>query len=383
MDLKRVLEIEKRMAEIAEQTEQLKGEELDAAIKEVDELKAEKEELEKRAALTKQVERKSRAVITPADKDVFGLEDKELGIDSKEYRSAYLKRLQGVNLDEVEKRALTTSVSSVGYAVPTETLNKIIEKLKQESVVLPLVSVLSIPSNVSMPVEGTTNDADVVAEGTAATDKADTIGHISLTAYKIIKTLSITAEVKAMTIDAFEDFIVAQLVKKIKAKVDYLIINGTGSSQPTGILEALDDTVQEIETAANTGFTYTDLMTLLGTLKSGYARNGKLMAKRSFIYGTIASILDDNNRPIFKVETDGRFEGKLLGYPIVANDDMPDNKILFGDFEYYFWNFVQQPTIDVDTSVDFRAGNTCYRGMALADGNVALAEAFVLMSKKA
>lgn len=352
---------------------------LNAIEKELDELEKRQAEIEKRQELAKKLGT-GEIVSTVVEKPIEKRQEvvSENIADSKEYRSAWLKELQGAALNEDEKRALTTATSSVGAVVPTQTLNKIIEKMKQDSVVLSLVTVLHIPSNVVMPVEGTINDAEVKAEGASATDKADTMGTLSLTAYKLIKTISLTAEVKAMSIDAFEAFIVAQLAKKIRTLVDYLIINGTGSAQPTGIVTAVTAT----ETGATTGFTYDDLMDLLGALGSGYAKNAVLMAKRSFIYGTIAKIKDDNKQPIFKMETDGKFEGKLLGYPVVANDDVPADTIIFGDFEFYFFNFVQDPTIESDKSVGFRSGDVCYRAMALGDGDVGLNEAFVVMKKK-
>lgn len=369
-----------RKAELRSLLESEKDVNLEDVKKELRELSEEQKQIEERAQIAKSIE-KGEIVATvvekPEERQQEAIEDIA---STKEYRSAYFKNLQGKVLNEAEERALTTASSSVGAVIPTQTLNQIIEKLKQESIVLPLVTVLHIPSNVSMPVEGTINDAEVKDEGVSATDKADTMGNLNLTAYKLIKTISITAEVQEMSIDAFESFIVAQLVKKIKALVDYLIIKGSGSSQPTGIITAIGS--DKLQTSANTGFTYTDLMTLLGALGAGYAKNAVLMAKRKFIYGTIASILDDNKRPIFKMETDGKFEGKLLGYPVVANDDVPDDTIIFGDFAFYFFNFVKEPTVEVDKSVGFRSGDVCYRVMALGDGNVGLKEAFVVMTKK-
>ena len=375
----------KELREIMEKKVELRAKmqdencDLDAIEKELNELEERQAKIEKRQELAKKLgngELVSIEVVKPVEKrqDV----DSENIAESKEYRSAWLKSLQGVALNEAEQRAMTTATGSVGAVVPTQTLNQIIEKLKQNSIVLPLVTVLHIPSNVIMPVEGVNNDADVVAEGASATDKADTMGALSLTAYKLIKTISLTAEVQAMSIDAFEAFIVAQLAKKIGRLVDNLIINGTGSSQPTGIMTA----VEAIETSETTGFGYDDLMDLLGKLGSGYARNAVLMAKRSFIYGTIAKIKDSNKQPIFKMETDGKFEGKLLGYPVIANDDVPADNIIFGDFGYYFFNFVKDPTVESDKSVGFRSGDVCYRAMALGDGNVGLDEAFVVMAKK-
>jgi len=52
-------------------------------------------------------------------------------LSTPEYRSGYLKRLQGKMLTEAEERALTTASDSAGAAVPTETLNMIIDKLRK------------------------------------------------------------------------------------------------------------------------------------------------------------------------------------------------------------------------------------------------------------
>ncbi|MBO4567179.1 MAG: phage major capsid protein, partial [Bacteroidales bacterium] len=75
------------------------------------------------------------------------------------------------------------------------------------------------------------------AARSAATDSTDAITSISLGAYKLIKTVEITADVDAMSIDAFETWLVNRLVNKIEKAIDYAVLNGTGSgaNQATGI----------------------------------------------------------------------------------------------------------------------------------------------------
>jgi HK97 family phage major capsid protein len=119
-------------------------------------------------------------------------------------------------------------------------------------------------------------------------------------------------------------------------------------------------------------------MTILGKLKSGYKQGAVFVMSTTTLYEQIAKIKDDVARPIFKVETDGRFEGKLSGYPVVCYDNLEDGKIIFGNFEYYYFNFVKNFEIAKDTSVGFKTGKTCYRTLALADGVTALPEAFVV-----
>jgi HK97 family phage major capsid protein len=71
----------------------------------------------------------------------------------------------------------------------------------------------------------------------------------------------------------------------------------------------------------------------------------------------------------------------LLGYPVILDDYVPDDTILLGDFSYYYMNFSQAPTIETSREAGFKSGKTVFRGLAVADGKPALAEAFVKIVK--
>ena len=375
-DSKRLQEIEARKAEIRSLLQGTSEVDLNALKSELELLSIEKSNIEERKMLADSIqvnEINVRSIEpkedTPEDEDVVG---------SKEYRSAWLKNLMGKELNEVEKRAMTTASNSAGAVVPTITMNKIIEKLKQAGVILPLVTTLNIPSNVKIPVEDTTYDVEWVAEG-GSNDKSDKLTVCELGANELIKTIEITAHVEAMSVDAFESFLIAQLVKKAKIAVDYGIINGTGTNNlPKGIISE----VEPIETASTSAYAYDDIMTILASLPSGYKQNARFVVSTNTLYNEIAKIKDDNKNPIFKAETDGRFEGRLCGYPVVTYDNLADGKVIFGDFDYYYFNFVKNFEIAKDTSVGFKTGKVCYRVLGIADGNVALTEAFVVMGKK-
>jgi len=368
----RILEIKKRMAEIESSVDSLSGEDLDNAIKEVEALKNEEKEIRGKMKMIENQEIRSTAIEKPV---VENVELKTYGIDSAEYRSAYLKSLQGVSLNEVEKRAMTTDSSSAGAVIPTITMNRIIEKLENAGVIYPLVTKLNIPSNVNMPVEGTVADLSWTTEGSDSTPSDDTLGKVELTAYELIKTLEITAHVEAMSVDAFEDWLVASLARKVKVAIDNAIINGSNSGQANGILNA----ITPISPASAGVIGYDDIIETIAALKSGYDQNAKFVMSKKTLYKQIAKIKDDNKMPIFKFETDEKFAGKLLGYPVVTYDNCPDGKVILGDFEYYFFNIVKPFEIAKDTSVGFKSGKTCFRALGLCDGDVGLAEAFVVL----
>lgn len=375
------MEIKKRRAELRDSLNTLAGEELDKAIEEVDALTVEEKDINQRIADAEDVEKRGKAYITPAKQQGQEPEERQFTpenvVDAPEYRTAFLKTLQGKKtLTDVEKRALTTATSSVGAVIPTLTMNKIVEKLEQQGVIYPLVFSFAIPSNVKIPVEGETEDFSWVDEGATPNDSNDSMGEVSLSAMELIKNIEITAHVEAMSIDAFEGFIVALLARKARKAIDYAIINGTGVKQGLGILTALDS---KATTTENAEWAYDDIINLKRSLKSGYYQNAKFVLSSNTL-GEVEKIKDNNGRPIFKEESD-RNVPTLSSKPVVVYDNMPDGTIIFGDFEYYYFNFVKAFEIAKDTSVGFKSGKTCYRAMAICDGKPALNEAFVVKKK--
>lgn len=380
---KRLFEIKKRKEELRSLVSTLSGTELDAAIKELDDMTGEEKSLvqdhEKRSKAMKALSGGKSVDSIVIEKPVDEPENRSFGVDSAEYRSAYLKRLQGNDLSDTEKRALTSVTGSVGSVIPTQTLNMIVEKLENAGIILPLVTRLNIPSNVEIPIESTTADLAWKAEADSATDSADVVSMVELGAYKLIKTISITAKVEAMSIDAFEGFLTSTLVRKVKVALDNAIINGTGSSQATGVLKALTAT----KTATADVLTYDDIMdNLLAVVKSAYKQGSVFCLSTTTLYKRVAKIKDDNKLPIFKLEADERFEGRLCGYPVVVCDYVPDDTIIFGNFEHYYMNISKDFSVEKDNSIGFRSGDVCYRTLGLVDGKVANTDGFAVLEVK-
>lgn len=275
------------------------------------------------------------------------------------YRSAWLKNLQGRDITAEERTALAGG----NYAIPQETLNKIVGKMELYPL-LNAVDVMHIPGTVEIPVEGTVNAAAVVAMGTAAIDSADTIGHVNLGVYKMIKTVEITADVAAMAIPAFEDWLTERLANKMYRLATSLIAAGTGTNQPTGLhtITAMSATY----TAA--GITFDDVLAIIAALPTEYLPNASFVMPRTLFWQGIMAIKDGENRPIVVQDPQSPAKYNILGFPVILEDSL-SNEIVFGDLkEGYAWNFGKDITIDRDESVGFRAGSTVFRGMCLGDG---------------
>jgi len=70
----------------------------------------------------------------------------------------------------------------------------------------------------------------------------------------------------------------------------------------------------------------------------------------------------------------------ILGIPVVFNNTMPDNVVLYGDFQYY--TLVERENISVDTSehVRFVEDQMAFRGKGRFDGKPTKADAFAQLT---
>jgi HK97 family phage major capsid protein len=307
--------------------------------------------------------------------------DREQLLASSEYRSAFFKSLQGKQLSEVEQRALTTGAGSAGAAVPTTTLNQIVDKLRQTSALYSFITVSFVPGNLSMVVANAKTVANWKTEGADGNFGDDTVSIVNLAGYELIKLVEISAAALAMTIDAFESYISAEIGRQIAIAVENAIVNGDGSGEPTGILSGITWGVGNTATwTTNVG--YDDIVDGLALLETAYHNNAVFVMNRKLLFGGIRKAKGGDGNPIFIYNGQDRAASTLLGYPVVLNDNIPDDTILLGDFSYYYMNFSQAPTIETSREAGFKSGKTVFRGLAVADGKPALAEAFVKIVKE-
>ena len=272
---------------------------------------------------------------------------------------------------------MTTAQNSVGASIPTTTLNKIEEKLRQTSALFNEVEVLNIPGYLSIPKENITNEASWIEENVASTDSDDTLDAINFGAFKLIRTISITAEVEAMSIDAFESYIVKKLSDKMAIAIENAILNGTGNGQPKGIL--LEE-IEKVTYDKGTTPTYNNLCSMMAKLKSGYKPNAKFVMSSKMLWENIATMVI-GNQLVFLPDPTGEFAGRIFGRPVIEDDYISDKKILLGNYNKYTINFNKPIEVTADESVEFRKGNKVYRSMGLLDGKTVNTEAFVLLDE--
>jgi len=345
--------------------------------------KAELEDLEQRKQTALDI---ASGILTPKIIDTRK-EDKPMEFENmrpedirgtEEYRSAFLKGLQNKPLTDMEKRANEMASTDVAGVIPTMTQERIFNKLKQYAPLMSEITLLQVPGNVTFAIEGTNNAAAKHAENDLISPAADTMLSVTLAGYEIVKVLRISKTVQAMAINAFESWLVDILGENIAAKIGEYIIYGDGDGDPKGIDYAATwtDNTNAVVPAGAKYPTTAELVELVSYLKGGYHRNAKWLMNSTDFWGGIVAAQDNNK---YKILTDDY--QRLLGYPILLDDNVASGDIFFGDFKKVVGNLSQNITVDRSTESGFLYNSIDYRGTAIFDCDIAVGEAFVKCAK--
>ena len=91
-------------------------------------------------------------------------------------------------------------------------------------------------------------------------------------------------------------------------------------------------------------------------------------------------MLDGNKRPIFIADPKGEAIGKILGFEVVVDDNLPADTVVFGNYHYMGYNMPQGVVIETSRESSFKSGLIDYRAMAVADCKPIVSEAFVKLT---
>ena len=313
-------------------------------------------------------------------------------LNSAEYRSAFMKRLLGRKLNTFEEAAFNRAMSeqradayatsaSAAAVLPTQTLNEVISKARAMGGIMSVCRSFNVPSKIAIPVGTPLDAANWHGEGETVESGAPSVAAITFDGFEIMKVLSISVKVQSMSIAAFESYLVEELTNCVMACIANGLVNGTGASQGTGILSGITwgDTNAFTFDAAS-GLAYADVVKTVAALKRGYSNGACWAMNNAALYNLFYGMVDGNERPIFIADPKAENIGKILGFPVVVDDYIPDNTVIFGNFNYMGYNLPEGITIEASRESSFKSGRIDYRAMAVADCKPIVPEAFIKLS---
>ncbi len=378
--IKRLKEIEERKLQIRSLLESGETADLDALDTELRALDEEKAQIERRQAIAAGINAgtiPASSIPNPAAQTRSAETPEENVYATPEYRSGWLKNIRKLDLNDAEKRAITTAAASGKSLIPTVTVNKIIEKVHQYCPLLEKIDLLHVPSYVTIPAEGTTVDAAIHSEGAGLTPDADTYGNVTLGAFEITKLVSISKSVERMSMDAFESWLVKKTAKKIAVKIGSLSYYGTGVNEAQGINAIPWTESNSVTVAADASLTAANVKAAVGKLNGGYDDGAEWFMNKTEFMNSYHPLMNNSKDNIVTYDN-GKYY--VMGYLVNWDDRVLGHDAFLGNFDMgYAGNMAEE--INVTSAFNVRENAYDFLGAAMFDGKVKAIEAFVKISK--
>ena len=269
----------------------------------------------------------------------------------EEYRRAFGDYLlNGASGISQESRGAIERAGIAGLAggliIPKTLASEIEVALKSYGGMFEAASIITTShgGDLTLPtINDTEAKATIVSEYDQSTRRAPSFGSVTLKTYTY-RTPIIPVSQELLQDSAFNlDALLSTLLAESFARgINADLTNGTGTGKPTGVVNAAVDSGAKPAAAS---ITLDNIIDLIKSVNSAYARNGKFMFNRNTLW-ELAKIKDQSGRYIWHESTRDGSPATLFGKEYILNDDIADigagnTSVLFGDFSKYKIRMVQ------------------------------------------
>lgn len=266
-----------------------------------------------------------------------------------EYRSAFFGYMRSGNDSELRALSTGTTTPFGGYTVPETTEARIVEKLRQNTVIRQLATVRQTPDDRKIPLEGDLPTAYLVSEASQVTASDSTFGQKSVDAWKYAVRIQASRELLSDSVLNLESYLVDKASLAIARLQDEHFWDGDDSSKPQGVIQGLTAAGNKVQlansTTQTTKITSADsVIDWIYKLPVAY-RRGAVILTSDAVVKDMRKIKDANNNYIWlasDVNTllAGGAPGTIMGVPYYISewvDTMAASTYaaVYGNFAYY------------------------------------------------
>lgn len=298
-------------------------------------------ELEDRISRLKSVREKEKEEVAAEARE----ENQHSGVTEDEYREAFvgwmrqgLKKLERDKAVKLrEKRAQNVAnATKGGYLVPTEWENRIIEKLREASVMRNLATVETTSTETNIPVSTSKPEFGWIDEEGSYPDAESKYGQKSVDAWKVGGIIKVSEELLYDNAYDLETRIEDDAVEGLREEEEEGFVVGDNVKKPRGFL--LDAEVG-VNAASSDAIAADEILDLVYSLKRPYRDDANFLFDDA-VAKSIRKLKDENGQYLWQPSYQAGEPDRLAGYPTEFSFAMPEmtsgNKpVAFGDFGYY------------------------------------------------
>ena len=275
-----------------------------------------------------------------------------------------------------ESRELLAGTGTGANLVPITFVRSLREHLIENSAIRQTnATVLTTTSGEELRIPKTTAHpgGQITAEGDTITSNDPTFNQATLGAYKYTNLTSVSREFIEDEIVNVLEYLARHNGIALANLSGGHFVNGDGSGNPEGVVEAATSGVELSSTDTITG---DDLIDLQHSVVSGYRRNAYWLMNdataavvRKFKDGT------DSNQYLWQPGLQAGQPDMLLGRPVVTDPSVPDveaaeKPIVFGDFSGYYIRDVGSVRFERSDDFAFGSDMVTFRAIIRTDGTL-------------
>jgi HK97 family phage major capsid protein len=393
-------ELQQRAAELEADAEAAKTDEEIAAVEEeVGKLEAQKGELEqKKSKLQGEIEALEGELeqlnAKPPSGEQRSDQNQKRGESqvAKEYHISQVRKMletgEYFQLPEVrefyEKFKNLRAVAGGELTIPQVIINRILEIVGDYTTLYPRVDKIRVSGTARILIDTDTTPATwIEMSGAIPTGDVGTITNVDFDGFKVGKVTFVDNYLLQDSIINLDDYVVRKIARAIAKALDLAILKGTGSAnkQPAGIIPAIPSGNQTTVTADEK--LLVNLLKNVALIDTGDDSVGEIVAvmKRKTYYDRLLEYT-------INVNAQGNVVGKLpnltqpdlCGLPVVFNQFMDDDKVLFAVLDQYTMVIREDISIDRSEHVKFVEDQMAFRGKGRFDGKPVRPAAFALVT---
>lgn len=307
---------------------------------------------------------------------VFVGDDIQKSVDeltSEEKVKAYARALFTGN-HAVLKTLSEGTPADGGYTVPQDFYNTLVQEINEVAMMRSKVTVVQMKTNVlTIPVGEHGPDVYWTAEGATKTTTTMDFRQPTITAYKMASIIYLTDELIEDSAFDLVNVLISRFADRIAQEEDKVIVNGAGTTQPTGIF--VNATVGTRACVGNLSFD--NIINLIYDLPVRYRANAAFIVHPNNVR-ELRLLKDGDNRYLWQDPVSAGQPATIQGYPVIENYWAKEDQIAFGDFKTAYWLGTRGTmTVKVtnDTETTFTQDKTAIRVVERIGGDVIIPNA--------
>lgn len=276
------------------------------------------------------------------------------------------------------------AVSGSELTIPQVIVSRIEDLIGDYGTVFPLCETIAVGGTARILVD-TDDTAASWMEDMESTPEPSDVGKLSnvdLDGYLLGKIVRVPNYLLQDSMINLDDYIVKKIARSLAIALDDGVLNGTGTKSMVGIIPSLE-AGRKTTVSATTDAFLAELVSQISLIDDGNNNSGIITAvmRRADYYRYIfPKSVQVNSAGQLVASIPAQGSRDLLGIPVVFNNKIAENNVLFGDFYRYKIAQRQGMTLAASDQPLFEKNMTAYRGIGRYDGKPSLASAFALVT---